>query len=186
MATGTMSQHRDEIVEVEALKVGARSSGSSAYAVVTEGVSFSEDGSSTTYTGTVEIPAGAILHDIQVVTTVLWGAGTSATMIVGDDDDDNGWFTGINLKATDLLVGEVLSLSLTGGDSTAWGGKQGAYVTNAGRRGRTTAGVDSGPYFGAACEIIGKVTVAGTAASTGRSFMFVTYSVPTVKAATGA
>jgi hypothetical protein len=183
LATGTVSQHRDEVVEVESLKVGSRASGSQAYATVCEGISFSEDGSSSTYTGTVEIPAGAILHDIQFVTTVLWGAGTSAEFIIGDDDDPNGWLEDLSVKATDHLVGELISVM----HADLWGGSEGAYLSAAtGRRGRVTAGVDSGPYYGAASEVIGKVTFVGTAASTGRSFMFVTYSVPTVKAATGA
>lgn len=153
-----------------------------AYNTVTEGVSFTEDGS-TTYTGTVEIPAGAILQNIQIVTTVLWDDATSATLKVGDDDDDDGWFTGVNVKVTDLLVGEVLDIT----NAENWGGANGAYLVAAtGRKGRTTAGVDSGVYFGAASEVIGVITTGGQDGSAGRSFMFVTYAVPTVVAATGA
>jgi hypothetical protein len=152
-----------------------------AYHTVTEGISFTEDGS-TTLTGTVEIPAGAILNDIQVVITVLFDDSGAVTMIVGDDDDDNGWFTGVNMKATDLVVGEVLSAA----DVDKWGGKEGVYLTSAGRMGRTTAGVDSGPYYGAASEVIGVITTANQDGTAGRAFMFVTYSVPTVVAATGA
>lgn len=136
-----------------------------------------------TSTGTVEIPAGATILDIQVQTTVLWNAGTSTTMIVGDDDDPDGWFTGVNLQATDLLVGEVLTAFGTGGDTTAWGGKNGAYLTAAGRRGRTTAGVDSGNYLGAATEVIGSVTTVGTVPTTGTTYMTVFYVVPTQTAA---
>lgn len=154
-----------------------------AYATVTEGISFTEDGTSTTLTGTVEIPAGAILVDIRVVITALFDDTGAVTMTVGDDDDADGWFTGINMKATDLLVGEVLSAM----HGDLWGGKEGAYLAAAtGRRGRTTAGVDSGPYYGAASEVIGVVTTTNQDGSAGRAFMFVTYAVPTVVAATGA
>jgi hypothetical protein len=147
---------------------------------ITEGVSFTEAGD-TTYTGTVEIPEGAILQSIQIMSTVLWNDGTSAGMIVGDDDDPNGWFETVNLKATDLLVGEVLDIS----NAENWGGKQGVYLVAAtGRKGRTTAGVDSGTYYGAASEVIGVVTTGGQNGSAGRTFMFVTYAVPTVVAAT--
>ena len=97
-----------------AIKIGA--SGAAAYPVVIQGVSFTEDGSGTSYTATVEIPAGAILRDIGFVTTVLWD-GTSASLVIGDDDDPNGWLEATNLKATDLLVGEVYSI-LGDGDAT--------------------------------------------------------------------
>lgn len=190
MSTGTVKLHVNEVIQAESLEIsGTALSGtelnklnglqSTAYLTVTEGISFTEAGD-TTYTGTVEIPAGAILQDIQVVNTVLWDDSGAVTIIVGDDDDDNGWFAATNMKATDLLVGEVLSAA----DVDKWGGKEGAYLTSAGRMGRTTAGVDSGPYFGAACEIIGVITTANQDGSAGRSFMFVTYSVPTVTAST--
>ena len=142
-----------------------------------EGVSFTE-AAETTYTGTVEIPAGAIVHNIGFTNTVLWG-GTTASLIIGDDNDPNGWFAATNLKATDLLVGEVLCAN----DDGTWGGKEGVYLTSAGRRGRITAGVDSGWYYGAACEII-FVIEAGTPSTTGRSFGWVNYSLPTFTAST--
>lgn len=151
------------------------------YAVLTAGVSFTEDGSGTSYTATVEIPAGTLVHDIGFTTTVLWD-GTSASLDIGDDDDPNGWFAGVNLKATDLLVGEVLSAA----DDGAWGGKNGAYLTIAGRRGRVTAGVDSGWYYGAASEVIFLVTPGAADGSAGRSFGWVTYSIPVFLASTNA
>lgn len=144
--------------------------------VTTRGILFAEDGSGTSYTGTVEIPAGAVLLNIQVVTTVLWD-GTSASLDVGDDDDPNGWFAGVNLKATDLLVGEVLDIS----NAENWGGKQGVYLVAAtGRKGRTTAGVDSGIYYGAASEVVGIVTPGAADGSAGRTYMFVTFVQPDI------
>ena len=160
------------------MKLGA--AGAAAYPLVCQGISFTEDGSGTSYTGTVEIPAGVIVHDIGFVSTVLWD-GTSATLDIGDDDDANGWFAGFNLKATDLAVGEVLSIT----NSENWGGKQGVYLVAAsGRKGRTTAGVDSGVYYGAASEVIFLVTPGAADGSAGRSFGWVTYSIPTFVAST--
>ena len=69
------------------------------------------------------IPAGSYIQDVQVHTDTLWDSGTSATLIVGDSDDDNGFYTGVNAKATDLVANEVLSLYHLGG-------KEGAYVTD--------------------------------------------------------
>jgi len=150
-----------------------------AYVAVTDGVSFAEDGSGTSYVGTVEIPAGAVVHDICFTSTVLWD-GTSASLTVGDDDAADAWFGATNLKATDLLVGEVLCAA----DDGTWGGLNGAYLTPAGRRGRVTAGVDSGWYYGAASEVIFTVTPGAADGSAGRSFGWVTYSVPTFTAST--
>jgi len=147
--------------------------------VYVQGVSFVEDGSGTSYTATVEIPAGALVHDIGFTTVVLWD-GTSASLIIGDDDDPNGWFTATDLKATNLLVGEVLSAA----DDGTWGGLDGAYLTTAGRRGRVTAGVDSGWYYGAASEVIFLVTPGAADGSAGRSFGWVKYSVPNFTAST--
>lgn len=145
--------------------------------LTTKIVAFTEDATSTTHTGTVVIPAGAWLHDIRITNGALWGAG-SATMIVGDTADDNGYFTGIDLKATDLLVGEVLAMN----GSTQWGGKEGAYLVAAtGRRGPTTS--NFGQYYAAGSTIDGIITVGTPGATTGRTYMVVQYSVGTLSAA---
>ena len=138
---------------------------------VTKVVPFIENATNTVHTGTVPIPAGATILNIQVVNTVLLGA-TSAALIVGDDDDPNGYFDAVDCKATDLLVGEVLQTA----DDGCWGGAAGAYLTGAGRRGGVGAG-DSGPYYGAGNNIIGEMTVGTPAATTGRTFMIVTYVI---------
>lgn len=156
--------------------------GTTAYPVMCSSVRFTEAGD-TTYTGTVEIPAGSFLLDIQFVSTVLWDDGTSAALDIGDDDDPNGWFAAVSTKATDLAVGEVLSIT----NSENWGGKQGVYLVAAtGRKGRTTAGVDSGVYYGAASEVIGVITTGGQDGTAGRSLMNVIYCTPTLVAATAA
>lgn len=144
-------------------------------------VAFTEDATSTTHTGSVVLPAGATLHDIRIMSTVLWGGGT-AVMDVGDDDDPDGWFTQVNVKATDLLVGEVLDIS----NAENWGGKQGAYMVAAtGRKGSVAAGV-SGTYYGVTKTITGVITVGTPASTAGRTFMTVIFSVGKATAATPA
>lgn len=147
--------------------------------VIARTVTFTENATNTLHTGTVSIPAGAQLHDIRVMSTVLWTA-TTAVMKIGDGVDDDGWFTGVDLKATDLLVGEVLSIS----GSENWGGtKQGVYLVAAtGRKGISTGG--SGTGATAATSVIGVITVGTPATTAGRTFMTVTYSDGLVVAAT--
>ena len=148
--------------------------GSPTGAVVSKQVAFVENGAGTSYVGTVPLPAGAMLHDIQFVTGVLWD-GTSATLKVGDDDDDDGYFTGVNLKATDLLVGEQLNIS----NAENWGGANGAYLVAAtGRKGQATADAPAG-FYTTANNIIATITPGAADGSAGRSYMTVTYSVPT-------
>tara|TARA_Y100000593_G_C4131722_1_gene247731 strand:- start:53 stop:532 length:480 start_codon:yes stop_codon:yes gene_type:complete len=80
-------------------------------------------GAAGVYSISTVIPAGAYIQDVQVHTDTLWDSGTSATLIVGDSDDDDGFYTGVNAKATDLVANEVLSFYHLGG-------KQGAYITD--------------------------------------------------------
>jgi hypothetical protein len=75
-------------------------------------VAFAEAGAAGVYTGSIVIPAGATIHDVIVHGTALWTAGTSALMDVGDAADPDGFFTQIDLKATDLLAGESVSFAL--------------------------------------------------------------------------
>ena len=142
------------------------------------GCTFTEDASSTVHTCTVEIPAGGVVVDISFTSTVVWG-DSDAGLIIGDDDDDNGWFTDTDLAVTQLLAGELLRLS-TGEN---WGGNNGAYLTTAGRFGALNSG-ESGGYYGAVTEVIAVVSVATPGSTTGRSFFWVTYTVPTLAAAT--
>lgn len=122
--------------------------------------SFTETGAGT-YTASVALPAGATVHDIIVNGVALWDAATSAVMIVGDGTDPDGYFTAVNLKATDLLAGESISFALAGT-------KAGAYIANA---------QVSPRYAAAARSIIGVVTSVG-AGTAGRTRMTVVYSAP--------
>jgi len=145
---------------------------------ITKIVPFIENAANTIHTGTVPIPAGAVLLNIQVVNSVLWGA-TTAGLIVGDDDDPNGFMETMNCKATDLLVGEVFDIS----NDENWGGKNGAYLVSAtGRKGGTETG-NSGIYYAASNNVIGIMAVGTPAATTGRTVMAVTYCLPETIAA---
>ena len=75
------------------------------------------------YTASIDVPAGSIIVDIIVNGVALWNNGTSATLKVGDATDDDGYYTAVDLKATDLLAGESISFSEAGG-------KAGAYIAN--------------------------------------------------------
>ena len=139
--------------------------------LITKSARFVEAAAGTSYTATVAIPAGAVIHDITLIAEVLWN-GTSATAKVGDTADDDGYFTGVDLKATDLLVNEVLSVR----ESGLWGGKEGAYLVAAtGRRGPTTT--NFGLYYAAGSNITCIITPGAADGTAGRTVFSVTYSV---------
>lgn len=130
-------------------------------------ITFGETTGAGVYTGSVNLPAGATLENIVVHAVALWNPATSATMKVGDVADDDGIFTAVNLMATDLLVGESISFTHTGG-------KQGADldVPAAGAHVRRR-------YLVGARVISGIVTTVGAGGTTGRTRMTVYYSAPT-------
>ena len=86
-------------------------------------VTFTETSGAGVWTGSVSVPAGATIFDVIVNGVALWTSQTSAVMDVGDAGDPDGYFTQVDLKATDLLAGESLSFALAGG-------KVGAYIAN--------------------------------------------------------
>lgn len=132
--------------------------------VYEQSVLFTEAGAGT-YTGTVALPAGAVVIDIIVHAIALWAAATSAALIVGDAVDDNGFFDAVNLKATDLLAAESISFAQTGG-------KEGADLDDP-----DTGAHVRRRYLATARNIIGKVVSVG-AGTTGRTLMTVVYAVP--------
>lgn len=135
--------------------------------VIVAEVTFTETTGAGTYTGTVALPAGATLIDVMVNGVALWDTTTSATMIVGDGTDPDGYYTAVNLKATDLLAGESISFALAGG-------KAGAYIANS----------QVSPRFAAAARsVIGVVTTVGAAGSAGRTRMLVFYTTGTNESA---
>lgn len=142
-----------------------------AYIPVTVPRSFTQTSAAGTYTASVTVPAGALILDIKVWSTVLWNAGTSSLMDVGDVTDPDGWFTQIDLQATDLLVGEEINFIQTGG-------KEGAYLS-------LTTGKRTAAYSASARVVSGIIVQTGTGTA-GRSFMTVHYVLPTFTAATKA
>lgn len=144
--------------------------------VITKSCLLTENGAATSYTATFAIPAGAVLHNIRVIAQALWN-GTSASLVVGDTASSNGFFTATNLKATDLLVGEVLSIE----DGDLWGGVNGAYLVAAtGRRGPVSS--NFGQYYVAGSNIVAVVTPGAADGTLGRTLVEVEYSIPTAVA----
>ena len=138
--------------------------------IVSAELTFTETTGAGTYTGSVVKPAGATLLDIIVNGVALWDTATSATLKVGDATDDDGYYTAVNLKATDLLAGESLSFALAGG-------KAGAYIANS----------QVSPRYTAAEQTISAVvTTVGASGSAGRTRVVVVYCTPGAVAATKA
>lgn len=124
-------------------------------------VTYTEDGAGT-YTGSVTVPAGATIVDIIVHGDVLWAAASSASMKVGDTDDD-GFYIDVDLKATDLTALQSVSFAQSGGVAGAYNVGTNTHWTNR--------------YSASARTITGVVTSVG-AGTTGRTRMTVIYSLP--------
>lgn len=121
-----------------------------------------EAGAAGVYTGAIVLPAGSTLVDVIIVADALWTAGSSATLKCGDATDDDGIFTAVNLKATDLLAGESISVGLAGG-------KEGADI----------AGSQFNRRYSASARTINTIiTTTGTTASTGITRTTVLFSRP--------
>lgn len=98
--------------------------------------SLTETAGAGTYTADFTIPAGAEILDIIVIADALWTATTSASLEIGDYTtagvaiDADGFYTNVNLKATDLLAGESLSFSQSGGKAGAYNTGTNTHWTN--------------------------------------------------------
>lgn len=128
-------------------------------------VTYTENGAGT-YTGSVSVPAGATITDIIVNGVALWTAATSASMVVGDAADPDGYFTAVDLKATDLLAGESISFALAGG-------KAGAYIANS----------QVSPRYSASARTVSGIVTSVGAGTAGRTRMTVYWSLPTAQTA---
>ncbi len=135
-------------------------------------VTFTEAGAAGVYTGSVTVPGFSWLLDIKIYNTVYWTAGTSALMDVGDVADPDGWFTQIDLKATDIVAGTDAEVI----DFNNPGGQEGAYLV-------TATGERALMYAATERVISGIVTTVGTTATAGRTRMLVLYTDPTTPAA---
>ena len=128
-------------------------------------VTFTETAGSGVYTGSVVVPGGSWLLDIKLYPVALWDNSGTAVMKVGDDADDDGWFTNINLKATDLIAGTNAEVI----DFNNAGGKPGAYlVAGTGERALM--------YSALVRTISGIVTTSSTGGTAGRTRMLVIWS----------
>lgn len=127
----------------------------------------SEGSAAGVYTGTIQLPAGATIMDIVVQNDALWTADTSASLIVGDTVDPDGWYTAVDLKATDLLADESLSFGVAGG-------VQGAFIM-----GTLTHVTDRRKATAALSQVIAEVTTVGTVGTAGITRVIVYYSVGT-------
>lgn len=122
-----------------------------------------------TYTLTFALPAGATINDIIVQAISLWDASVSASLEVGDVTDPDGFYTAVDLKATDLLADETISFAKDGGVN-------GAYITATHVLSR---------YSASARTITATVTQVGTG-SAGVTRIVLSYSVNLASAVTAA
>lgn len=129
---------------------------------------FTENGAGV-YSASVRLPPHAVIVDIIISALALWTAATSALMVVGDFTaagvaiDEDGFFIGVNLKATDLLAGESVSFARDGGKAGAYNVGTNTHWTNR--------------YLAAERTITGKVTSVG-AGTAGRTVLAVVYALP--------
>ena len=133
--------------------------------ILFEEVTFTETTGAGTYTGSVTVPANAWLLDIKLYNTVYWTATTTALMDVGDVADPDGWYTQIDLKATDIVAGTDAEVI----DFNNAGGKVGAYLVAA-------TGERALMYAATERIISGIVITVGAAGNAGRTRMVVLYT----------
>lgn len=131
-------------------------------------VTFTETTGAGVWTGSVAVPAGATIQDVIVNGVALWNSQTTALMDVGDIATPSGYYSQIDLKATDLLAGESISFALAGG-------KAGAYIANS----------QVSPRYSASARVVsGIITKVGSSGTLGRTRMIVVFTLPTATAAT--
>jgi hypothetical protein len=142
----------------------------------------SEGSAAGVYTFDVFVPAYAAVLDVVVHGEALWTAGTSATLECGfysvssgaistviDADDI---YAAVDLKATDLLAGESLSLAWAGGKAGDFGGVVATQT-------QLIDQMDAIDRF-----IRFKVTTVGTVGTAGKTYVYVMYALPEMDAAT--
>lgn len=139
------------------------------YLLQAQELTFTETSGAGTYTGTMALPAGNRIIDIGCDGQALWNSSGACALIVGDDADPDGFFTSTDLKATDLLAGEINNLGHPGG-------KAGVYIASEQRN----------LYSATARNIVAVVTQASGTGTAGRTRVYVVYAVATATAATKA
>jgi len=135
------------------------------------------------YTLDVRIPAYATVLDVIVHNEALWDAGTSATLNVGmytvdsttkaisSEEDLDGIFAAIDVKATDLTAGQAISF---------WraGGKGGAMLTEGSSSHLLNIMQPTERILRAA------ITTVGTVGTAGKTYAYVVYALPEMDSAT--
>lgn len=140
------------------------------YTVRAQAALFTEAGAGT-YTWEPVLPAGSILVDIGVQAVAAWDAATSAALNVGvkAPGDEDGYFAAVDLKATDLTIGQSISFQ-------KGGGKEGALITG------TNTHVND--RYLATAKTLSFVATSVGAGTAGRTVGYVVYYVPSLTAAT--
>lgn len=134
--------------------------------VVAKEVTVTETTGAGTYTGSITVPAGGYLLDVIVHAVAVWDTTTSATGKVGDAADDDGIFTDIDLKATELIAAEGISAAGVAGSA---GGVAGADLANSQWNRR----------YLATERVISLIVISvGAAGTLGRTRMTVVYVLP--------
>lgn len=90
----------------------------------------------------LEVPAGCVITDVKLLITSAWTSGGTATLDVGDSDNDDGWID--NTDVTAATTG-VWSGAITG--DSAYKIRGGRYYSTANKILLTTGGT---PTAGAA------------------------------------
>jgi len=117
------------------------------------------------YEASIKVPAGAYIIDVQVHGVVVWNPGTSASLIVGDADDDNLYYTAVDsLTSADLDAGEVLSFGHDGGTLGVGNTDDNGLIAG---------------YSASVRQVTCKMTLAGSAATTGETRIVVIWIKPT-------
>lgn len=132
-----------------------------------QSITFTETSGAGTYTGTMSLPAGSRIIDIGCDGQALWNSAGACALIVGDGTDPDGFFLSTDLKAVDLLAGEINNIEHPGG-------KAGVYI----------AAEQRNLYTAAARDVIAVVTQASGTGTLGRTRVYVVYAVASPVAAT--
>jgi hypothetical protein len=127
------------------------------------------------YSISVTLPPGAILMDFIITQKALWDSVTSATLIVGDTADPDGFFTAVDAKTTPAVGTSLRPDTVPGGTG------DGAYLGDTNGEFVGPASSNFGRFYEAGSVITATITKVG-AGTAGRTNFVVVYSVPTVVA----
>jgi len=120
-------------------------------------------GTGGTYTASVTVPADSWLIDIIVYGQALWNSSVSGVLKIGDAATSDGYYTAVDLTATDLLADETLSFDNPGG-------QEGVYIV-------TATGLRNKMWASTARVITGVVTeVTDAVVATGKTRVLVVYT----------